>query len=239
MQRAFGEALLGDTPEAALQWVCNDDGLARDRLFVYRRNVQSSLLECLRRRFARVAEILGEAEFEAVALDFVREHPPADEALLSYGTGFPEFLQGRESGALRPWLASLAKLELCWHECFHERDAPSVTAAALSEVDATNLSAIRFELHPTLRALPSDYQLLEAWEEPSRAPVKVACLILVIREGYSPRLYCLQGVVRTLFEALASGVQVADAFALAPSEAEFSQSLAQLVSMGVFSCVVL
>ena len=243
MQRAFGEALFGDSPEAALILLQNDDGAARDQLFVHRRNAQSSLLECLRRRYRRVAEVLGPDQFEALSLEFVRQHPPTDEALIYYGAGFAECLQEHADGAGPAWLPSLARLELGWHESYHERDATSVNAEELSQMDASRLGAIGFECHPTLRTFASDYDLLDVWDDPSRTPTPnpttTACLMLVIRQNETPRLYRLQGFIRAIFECLASGGCAADAFLLSPNEDDFTQALAKLLSMGVFSRVII
>ncbi len=239
MQRDFGASLLGDSPDAALKWVQGDDGLARDRLFIYRRNVQTSLLECLQRRFSRVAAALGSAQFDSSALRFIREHPPTDEALVNYGGGFPEFLQGSRAGRIERWLPSLAKLELFWHQSYHERDDTSRRKDALSEIDPSRLSAIRFQCHRTLRAFPSDYDLLACWEDAACEPAEDACLMLIIREAYTPNIYRLQGAVRTMFECLHAGGTAADAFSTAENDAEFTSALAKLVSMGVFSRVVI
>ncbi len=239
LQRDFGEALLGDSPEAALKWVQGDDGLAKDRLFIYRRNVQSSLLECLKRRFSRVAVALGDAEFDRLALNFAREHPPTDEALVNYGAGFPEYLQALDTDLIERWLPSLARLELHWHQSFHERDDASLANDALSKISASHLSAIRFRCHRTLRAFASDYNLLDTWQDATHAPAKDACLVLIVRQAHSPKLYRLQGAIRAIFECLQAGGTPADAFAACENQAEFTSALAKLVSMGVFSRVVI
>lgn len=239
MQRDFGASLLGDSPDAALKWVHGDDGLARDRLFIYRRNVQTSLLECLQRRFSRVATALGSDQFDSLALGFIREHPPTDEALVNYGAGFPEFLQGPQAGRIERWLTSLAKLELCWHQSYHERDDERMTKDALSEINPSHLGVIRFQCHHTLRAFSSDHDLLTCWEDATCAPAEDACLMLIIREAYTPNIYRLQGAFRTMFECLQAGGTAADAFSTAENDTEFTSALAKLVSMGVFSRAVI
>ena len=239
LQRDFGEALLGDSPDAALEWVVSDDRFAKDRLFIYRRNVQSSLLECLQRRFSRVATALGGAEFDRLALRFVREYPPDDEALVNYGRGFPAYLEGLDVGCIDAWLPSLAQLELYCHECVHERDDEPVTNDALSEISDSSLSTLRLQCQRALRAFSSDYNLLGVWEDRGRAPTEEACLMLIVREAYSPKLYCLQGGIRSIFECLQSGGTAAEAFATVANESEFTHALAKLVSMGVFSRLVI
>ena len=231
MQEAFGEALLGESPQAALQWIEGGDGLAKERLFVYRRNCLSSLIDCLKGRYPRIREALGGARFDALAQEFVLAHPPDDEALSHYGVGFAELLRA----GVEPWLADLALLELYWHQSYHERDMPPLAAAALSEVPPEKLDSLAFECHPTVRSLASEWDLLVPWEHPLEKAPRLACDLLVVRVGNAPSLYRLESRFRDFFRSLRDGVSTARAFELASGEKEFSQWLATLLSWGVFS----
>lgn len=240
MQAAFGEALFGDSPEAALRWIDNEDGLAKNRLLVYRRNAQTSLLECLKRRYPRVCSWLGSADFDALARAFVRSHPPDDEVLINYGAGFSEFLDRRskEGGVgskIAPWMPDLAKLELYWHESFHARAQASLGAAHLADHDPSRLGSLRFEMHPTLRSLSSEYDLLQAWEGSAQSPARKSCVLLVVRPDETPMLYRLEAGIAKVFSCLASGGTCTQAFELATNASEFSRLLAMLLSWGVFS----
>ena len=231
MQEAFGEALLGESPQAALQWIEGDDGLAKERLFVYRRNCLSSLIDCLKGRYPRIREALGGARFDALAQEFVLAHPPDDEALIHYGVGFAELL----GAGVAPWLPDLALLELYWHQSCHERDMPALAASALAEVPPGNLDSLAFECHPTVRSLESEWDLLVPWENPLEKAPRLACDLLVVRGGKAPSLYRLESGFRDFFRSLRDGASTARAFELASSEEEFSRWLAALLSWGVFS----
>ena len=240
MQSAFGEALFGDSPAAVLHWVSNDDGLAKERLLIYRKNAQTSLLECMRRRYPRVRASLGGAAFDEIARDFVCSHPPDDEALINYGAGFSEFLDRSrlEEGArskIALWLPDLAKLELYWHESYHAGDEASLGAGDLSAYDPSQLGSLSFEMHPTLRTLSSQYDLLQAWENGAQSPARKSCLLLVVRPDETPMLYRLEGGFEKVFTCLASGGTAAQAFEMAENASEFSRWLAMLLSWGVFS----
>lgn len=240
MQAAFGEALFGDSPEAALGWISNDDGLARNRLLIYRRNAQTSLLECMKRRYPRIRTSLGGATFDELALAFVRSHPPTDEALINYGAGFSEFLDRRPEedrwrGKIVPWVPDLAKLELYWHESYHARDQESLGAADLIHDDPSKLESLSFELHATLRRLSSGYDLLQVWENSAQPPTPKPCVLLVVRREKLPRVYRLEGDFERFFTCLASGGTCGQAFELAAHASEFSGWLAMLLSWGVFS----
>ncbi len=240
MQAAFGEALFGESPAAALHWISDDDGLAKNRLLIYRRNAQTSLLECMKRRYPRVRTLLGDAIFDEIARGFVCSHPPVDEALINYGSGFSEFLDGRrlEDGArsnIAPWLPDLAKLELYWHESYHARDQASLGAGDISGHDLSELGSLRFEMHPSLRTLSSEYDLLRAWENSAQSPAPKSCVLLVVRPDKLPKLYRLEDGFKGVFSCLASGGTAARAFELAERASEFSHWLAMLLSWGVFS----
>ena len=240
MQAAFGDALFGDSPNAALEWIVDDDGLAKDRLLIYRRNAQASLLECVRHRFPRTRTILGGTAFDDLALAFVRLHPPVDEALIHYGIGFAEFLdlKRRETGAhseIARWTPDLAKLELYWHESYHACDQESLEAVGLSGRDPSRLDSLKFEMHPTLRTLSSEFDLLQTWEDSVLSPMPKSCLLLVVRRDKLPRVYRLEGSIKEVFSCLASGGTSGQAFELAADAHEFSRGLAMLLSWGVFA----
>ncbi len=242
LQADMAKALLGESPKAALPWIADEDGLARHRLFVYRKNVQASLLECLQRRYARVRVALGGTHFDELALSFARQHPPVDVAMIHYGAGFAGFLArqpAREPPApgrsIPLWLPELATLELYWHESFHAQDQMPLKASELSGLQPEELSQLRLTSHTSLRSLVSNFDLLAAWEAPSMPPPAKACLLLVVRPHTSPALYRLEGAFAQVFTCLASGGTSTEALELAPSASDFSYWLAKLLSWGVFA----
>ena len=236
MQRAFAAALIGESPLAAMDWIENEDGLARERLFVYRRNALSSLVECLGGRYSRVRSALGQETFDALARRFVVGHPPTDEALLHYGSGFATFLRAAPlPERIAAWLPDLALLEAYWHESYHERDATALKASAVSQVPPEKLDTIRFQTHPTLRSLSSRFDLLRLWKEPLAEAVPLDCEIFVVRRHMKPEVYQLESGFAHFFRSLNQGETTAGAFELAADAAEFSRWLAKLLSWGVFS----
>lgn len=240
MQAAFGTALFGDSPEAALQWIADDDGFAKDRLFIHRKNAQTSLLECMRHRYSRVRSRLGDATFDEFALEFMRLRPPVDEVLINYGAGFSEYLCRRRQAdgaqsAIARWLPDLAKLELYWHESYHARDQVSLGAADVSGYNSSELDSIRFETHPSLRSLASEHDLLQVWENSARSPATKSCVLLVVRPDKLPSVYRLEDGFKKVFSCLALGGTTGEAFELAANASEFSRWLARLLSWGVFS----
>ena len=193
----------GESPQAALQWIEGGDGLAKERLFVYRRNCLSSLIDCLKGRYPRIREALGGARFDALAQEFVLAHPPDDEVLIHYGVGFAELL----GAGVAPWLADLALLELYWHQSYHERDLPPLAASALSEVPPEKLDSLAFECHPTVRSLASEWDLLVPWEDP-------------LEKGPAPSLRPPRGSRRRCLEPLSARIRFSGLFQKSPRRCE-------------------
>lgn len=72
-------------------------------LGIHRNTILQALLNALRMTFPMVDRLVGEAAFNALATDYVREFPPTSAILYEYGQHFPDYLQGAvpEHGCLR------------------------------------------------------------------------------------------------------------------------------------------
>ncbi len=109
-QSTFARALLGPGLPVPDGWGTRQGSDATARLNVYRNNVVFTLMQALRDTFPVLAALVGPAQFDHWALDFVHAQPPLQPVLTFYGEGFPDALNQHVS-AEQAHLADVARLE--------------------------------------------------------------------------------------------------------------------------------
>lgn len=123
------------------------------RLAIHRRHYETSLVNALLQKFPATAWLVGSSLLADAARAFARSHPPAAPCIAEYGQDFPAFLSGRREASALPYLQDFSELE--WHigHVAVAVDAPSLTIAALSSVNAGGLPELQLKLQPGLRYL--------------------------------------------------------------------------------------
>ena len=107
--------------------------------------------------------IVGEEFFRASASVFIRANPPRSPLMMTYGDGFPGFLASFEPAAEIAYLADVARVEAARTRAYHAADAPPLTASDLAGIEARDLAALRFELHPSLEIIVSAFPVVTIW----------------------------------------------------------------------------
>ena len=146
-QSAFADALLNprDWPRSPLQEL-----VAQPAFSVYRNTVMKGCVDALAANFPAVARLVGERWFRTVALDYATWQPPDDPCLLSYGRGFPDFLELCAAARELPFLAGVARVDRYWIEAHVAADADA-DASCLAGLSPEALGATVVTPHPTTR----------------------------------------------------------------------------------------
>ena len=114
------------------------DELARQPGFaVYRNTVAKACVDALQANYPAVWRLVGEEWFRAAAAVFVRSAPPKDPTLVTYGAGFPLFLERFAPARDLPYLGAVARLDRFWTEAHVARDEAPVAAADVAAVIAS------------------------------------------------------------------------------------------------------
>lgn len=163
VQAEFAAALRDPSISAPAGVVGPDGGPAPRRFAVYRNNVLTALGNALAGAFPAVEKLVGEAFFKVMARTYVLDNPPTSPVLLDYGVTFPDFIATFEPAATLPYLADVARLERRWREAYNAADAVPLAPTALSEVPESELADVAFELHPSLRLVPSRFPIITIW----------------------------------------------------------------------------
>ena len=164
-QQIFADALLAADPvcpPGLRTWNQSDPGR---RFGVYRNNVIVSLIDALADTYPVTQALVGEEFFRAMALLFVRAHPPRSRLLAFYGDGLAGFIQAFPPVAGIPYLADVARLEMLRVLAYHAADATPLQAGELAQLlaDETTLPTARFSLHPSVGILRSCYAVVSLW----------------------------------------------------------------------------
>ena len=93
---------------------------ARERIGIYANMFIWRQIDALRDDFPRVARLLGEGPFYAMAEDYLKAHPSRHPSLSELGRGLPGFLRERQGDGARPDLADLAALDWARAKVFED-----------------------------------------------------------------------------------------------------------------------
>jgi len=219
-------------------------GGSKDRFNVYRNNVAVSLRDALGETFPIVKQLVGEEFFAGMAQAFVREHLPQTPVLLEYGGAFPRFIERFPPADGVPYLADMARVEWAWLQAYHAADATSLGAEVLAMVSEEKLDDLRFDTHPSLWLISSEWPVVSMWlaHQGNKTP-DLSNLPsgpeygLIIRPEYDVEVYVISASASRLIDQLADEQALGAAFESVAdiSGADPSADLIQFFSTG---CVV-
>ena len=221
MQAAFARGIL----DPALANLVADEivgaGIAPDRrLAVYRNNVLLSLHRVLAGTFPASRRLLGAERFAKVARAFIRGAPPQRPQLMTYGAGFPAFLELSAEADSVPYAPDVARLEWAREEAYYAADAPPLSATDLAEIPIERYAELRFRLHPTLRLIRSAGPVFALWQAANAdsAEEDLTALrngrpeqVLVLRPEMTVTARPISAADLLLLEGLRAGLPLAEA----------------------------
>lgn len=219
-------------------------GGSKDRFNVYRNNVAVSLRDALGETFPVVKKLVGEEFFTGMAQAFVREHLPQTPVLLEYGGAFPRFIERFKPADVVPYLADVARVEWAWLQSYHAADAIPFGADKLAEIEEEALDDLRFETHPSLWLIESQWPVISIWlahqntKSPDLSNLPAGPQYgLIIRPEYDVDVHVISASASRLFDQLADDQPLGVAFetVIDIPGADPSQDLAKFFSTG---CVV-
>ena len=111
LQDQFSDFLRDEKNQSITNFVQGDWLEPHERLSIYRNNFRLSLIEGLAANFPVVVELVDRAFFEPIAWNYIKEHPPEEPSLFSYGKDFPKFLAKLEALQSYPFIPEIAQFE--------------------------------------------------------------------------------------------------------------------------------
>jgi hypothetical protein len=190
-QAAFHALATGaeGAPLAAEDFLVGSPDLsAIERIGIYANMYLWRLADALREDYPKLAALLGDEQFLALAEAYAREHPSDRPDLGQFGRHLPAYLR-RFPGGERADLHDLAMLEWARSEVFFEAPADPVARGALGALGPETFPAARLELIPALRVVVLDHDAATLWRgleggEPADAPTAEPTAAVVWRSGF-------------------------------------------------------
>lgn len=244
-QSTFAAGLFETTPAPRGLTAWNTVAPER-RYAIYRNNVAASLTGALASRFPAAESIVGPDFFRAMALAFVRDHPPQSPILLAYGDDFPDFVAAFTPARELAYLSDVTRLEAARGRAYHAADAPPLDPAALAAADPERLGVLVFTPHPALSILSSPHPVVTIWAMNSgERPLALinewrAECALIARSHLAVEVTPLSAGGAIFFYHIAAGATLATAAgAASDGETDFdlSENLAVLLRSGAFTAI--
>ena len=164
VQREFQDYLLrGDT--AVMRHVVETARVPLvTRLGIYAGAYRSRLAEALASNYPVLARLLGEADFSALAADYIAAHESPFFSIRYYGDALAEFLATREDYAAAPVLAELAQWEWAMTSVFDAADAAALPAEDLASIPPVHWAQLRLRWHPSVQRLTLWWNVPQLWQ---------------------------------------------------------------------------
>lgn len=163
--RALPGLLARDPGAAPLTgWIAaEDEAAAATRLDVYANMYFFRLLDVLRQDYPALARLVGDDAFHDLVTGYLVAHPSESPSLRWVGRHLPDHLIGHALSVRFPCAPALARLEWVRGEVFDVADAPIATIADVTAPSPEAWSAMRFVMHPSLRVIDLDHEVLPLW----------------------------------------------------------------------------
>ena len=218
------------------------DAPAQGAMAVYRNTVIHGAVEALRANYPVVEQILGEAMFEHVAVDFVATCPPRQPVLALYGAEFADWLVHQKWVSDLPYLPDVARVERLYVVSLFAPDGDRLAqeqAGHLPRIPGTTL-----RLHPSTQFTWLSTPAMSIWlahQEPIEseiAPDWTAEGALFARPGpFTSRAARIGRAAHRLLSGLCLGeplgASMSAAARLYPDE-DCAAVFTSLVTLGVF-----
>ena len=182
---------------------------AAERIEIYADMYLWRLVDALREDYPKLAALLGDERFYALAEAYVREHPSAHHDLGRVGVHLAAFLRAHPDPR-RPDLADLAALEWARSEVFFEAKEVPVRQDALAALPPDEFLEARLRLAPALRVLAVEHDAVGLWRalehgSPAPPPAPGIQAIAVWRREFEVFHTALELDEATALESAASG----------------------------------
>ncbi|WP_095081138.1 DNA-binding domain-containing protein [Pseudomonas sp. Irchel s3h17] len=193
-QRAFESYLLGEqaTANSALARTLTggptldvETGLA-----IYHNAYQARLQDVLRDDFPAIRHWLGDAEFDQLTAQYVRQNPSAHYSLRWLGSGFEAFIRIHLVEAQGAPLAELAHLEWAFTLAFDAAEHEPLTMESMASLSPEEWPALQLGFRPCVQWLECGFNSVALWrsvkdgtEFPGRRKLDAPQVVVVWRAG--------------------------------------------------------
>ena len=238
VQREFQDYLLSGDTAVEARVVGTPRVPVATRLGIYAAAYRSRLAEALESNYPALAKLLGEADFAALAADYIAAHDSPYFSIRYYGDALARFLATREDYAAAPVLAELAQWEWAMTAVFDAADVPPLSAGGLARIPPMQWARLRFRWHPSVQRLALCWNVPQLWqalsddgERPKMTLAAVPTQWLLWRENLTTYFRSLPKIEASVLDAARSGWPFAELCTLLCEELGESEAAAQAATL--------
>jgi hypothetical protein len=163
LQRAMGQAVLGQDEGSIASAILGDGPDPAQRLAIYRNHYNTSLTEALKATFPVACRVLDPRFFAYAASEFIKQSPPRRACLFDYGEDFPDFLAAFPPCVHLAYIGDVARLEWLINSALHSPGLPAIEGKDLAQLDPVVYPQLVFTLQPSLRLIESPWPIERIW----------------------------------------------------------------------------
>jgi len=212
VQREFQDYLLRGDTAVETQVIGTARVPIATRLGIYATAYRSRLAEALESNYPVLAKLLGEADFAALAADYIAAHDSPFFSIRYYGDALAKFLATREDYAAAPVLAELAQWEWAMTAVFDAADVAPLGAEDLARIPPPQWAQLRLRWHPSVQRLTLLWNVPQLWralsedgERPMMTQAAAPAQWLLWRENLTSYYRSLPSTEASMLDAARSG----------------------------------
>ncbi|WP_373003699.1 putative DNA-binding domain-containing protein [Hyphomonas sp.] len=162
---AMSSFAAGGASAAALTPLMEGGAHPGQRAQVYRNSGILACVEALISNNLRLAAVMGDEFFSALARAYADAEPPSTRSLVGYGVSLAHFVAAAESEHGLPWLADIARMDRGWLNAHLAPDADPLAPGALAEIDGLTLMTSTLTAHPSLNIVDTEWAAASLWTD--------------------------------------------------------------------------
>lgn len=217
----------------ALEHIAGNDRVSPvEQLEIYREQFWWRHTSSLVEDFPGLGGILGQAEWEKLVEQYLKEVPPNSYTLRDLGAGLPELIARASWLSHQALCLDMARLELAYIEVFDAPEAPPLAPERLAQIPEDTFEGARLVIAPAVRLLAVRYpvadlrrKLRAAGDEPVAIPEPAPQHLVVYRRELRLWDMPVSGVAFTFLSALAAGKPLGAAAELSATSPAAEQEL--------------
>lgn len=153
LQRAFQNHVLREEPAIAAVIKSAEDFPATTRLRIYADAYRLRLIDALAHNYPRLRQLLGEAAFAQLALEYLAALPSTNNSVRWFGDRLASHLSRQPLRLEQPWLAELARWEWATAAAFDAMDEQPLTLEAFAQSGAIAWEPLYLQFSASLQTL--------------------------------------------------------------------------------------
>lgn len=215
LQEQFQAYVLKGDQQIANRIVEPSNMTSQARLHVYRNAYYLRLIEVLAGDFSILEKIMGEAQFAAMAHDYLDAYPSQYFSVRSVGQHLSQFL--KENEKCHPAYVELVDLEWALNLALFAKQVPTITMETLAKIPPDDWANLTFTVHPSVHFVSCVYNTAARWQSVNANQGDIAIerlekpvWIFIYRSGFDASFITLEDSAYELLTAIQQGELFSD-----------------------------